>query len=195
MMKKNTIFRSRITLLFLVMIMVFSCRSNDDVVSGGDKQATLKINLQGIDSGVQNLLGNGVMKMASVGNKNFAAPIEQYSEVAFNKDFKMIATLTPVTSSGRNTAKAAIGPMAAAIPAGPQELKIGTKYRIIVYSADGAWLGVRNYIYGQDLPEEGNHFPVNVGETLTFVCLSANSDTVSPGFTPTGVAMLIMIFR
>lgn len=49
-MKKNTIFRSRITLLFLVMIMVFSCRSNDDVVSGGDKQATLKINLQGIDS-------------------------------------------------------------------------------------------------------------------------------------------------
>ena len=186
MMKKNTIFRSRITLLFLVMIMVFSCRSNDDVVSGGDKQATLKINLQGIDSGVQNLLGNGAMKMASVGNKNFAAPIEQYSEVAFNKDFKMIATLTPVTSSGRNTAKAAIGPMAAAIPAGPQELKIGTKYRIIVYSADGAWLGVRNYIYGQDLPEEGNHFPVNVGETLTFVCLSANSDTVSPGFTPTG---------
>lgn len=40
------------------------------------------------------------MKMASVGNKNFAAPVEQYSEVAFNKDFKMIATLTPVTSSG-----------------------------------------------------------------------------------------------
>lgn len=140
-MKKNTIFRSRITLLFLVMIMVFSCRSNDDVVSGGGKQATLKINLQGIDSGVQNLLGNGAMKMASVGNKNFAAPVEQHSEVAFNKDFKMIATLTPVTSSGRNTAKAAIGPMSAAIPAGPQELKIGTKYRIIVYSADGAWLG------------------------------------------------------
>lgn len=53
--------------------MVFSCRSNDDVVSGGDKQATLKINLQGIDSGVQNLLGNGAMKMASVGNKNFCS--------------------------------------------------------------------------------------------------------------------------
>jgi hypothetical protein len=47
--------------------MLFSCRSNDDVVSNGDKQAALKINLQGIDSGVQNLLGNGAMKMASVG--------------------------------------------------------------------------------------------------------------------------------
>ena len=42
-MKKNTIFRGRIALLFLVTIMLFSCRSNDDVVSNGDKQATLKL--------------------------------------------------------------------------------------------------------------------------------------------------------
>jgi hypothetical protein len=94
------------------------------------------------------------MKMASVGNKNFAKPMEQRSEVTFNKDFKLIATLTPVASSVRNTTQAAIGPVAAAAPVGPQELKIGTKYRVIVYSADGVWLGVRNYIYGQDLPEE-----------------------------------------
>jgi hypothetical protein len=80
--------------------------------------------------------------------------MEQRSEVTFNKDFKIIATLSPVASSGRNTAQAAIGPVAAAAPVGPQELKIGTKYRMIVYSADGVWLGVRNYIYGQDLPEE-----------------------------------------
>ena len=33
------------------------------------------------------------MKMASVGNENFAAPMEQRSEVSFNKDFKLIATL------------------------------------------------------------------------------------------------------
>lgn len=92
-MKRNTIFISRIALLLLVMVSVFSCRSNDDVVGGGDKQATLKINLQGIDSGIQNLLGSGAMKMASVGNKNFAAPTEQRSEVAFNNDLNLLQHL------------------------------------------------------------------------------------------------------
>ncbi|WP_275141091.1 hypothetical protein [Elizabethkingia meningoseptica] len=173
----------RTMFLFAMLALVFSCRSNDDV-AGGDKHASLKLNLQGVDySGVQNLMANGAGRVASVSRKTSVPSMEQKVEIPFNDDFKVIATLKPAGSSVKKTVVAAVGSGALSNP-GPQPLVIGTKYKMIIYGADGTWLGERNYIYGQELPEEGSEFAVNVGETLTFVLLSANSQTNKPTLIP-----------
>ncbi len=173
----------RTMFLFAMLALVFSCRSNDDVV-GGDKHASLKLNLQGVDySGVQNLMANGAGRVASVSRKTSVPSMEQKVEIPFNDDFKVIATLKPAGSSVKKTTVAAVG-SGALSNTGPQPLVIGTKYKMIIYGADGTWLGERNYIYGQELPEEGSEFAVNVGETLTFVLLSANSQTNKPTLMP-----------
>ena len=45
MMKKYNIYKQN-SIAFISNDNGFSCRSNDDITGGGDKQATLKINMQ-----------------------------------------------------------------------------------------------------------------------------------------------------
>lgn len=94
-----------ISLLFVLFVFVFSCRNSGDIT--GEK-ASVKVNLLDVENG---LIDEKIQKII----------------VPFNKNYSLVATLVP-NSSSKNISAA---------NKSITELKPGTAYKVIAYNSNG----------------------------------------------------------
>ncbi|MDX8569908.1 hypothetical protein OZ668_18060 [Elizabethkingia sp. HX XZB] len=168
------------TALLLILFAVFSCRSNDSdnkMTAGGT--ANVSINLQGeafddiADLGGQASLTQGVSVSTSA---------VQRKEIPFNKDFTLVAELSPVSNSSGKQAQASLGGNLLAAT-GPTPLGTGIRYKVVVFRSTGEYVTERNYIRGQ----ESSTADLNLdgGSNYTFIAYSVKSQTDLPDVTYT----------
>ena len=91
-MKSKIFTHITVILLFIISFSVLSCRSTTDNVEG-EGQTTVKINLLGITEAM-----DAPIKQASA-VKTEGIQIAYVMEVPYNKDYNIVATITPETSS------------------------------------------------------------------------------------------------
>ncbi len=168
------------TALLLILFAVFSCRSSDSdnkMTAGGT--ANVSINLQGeafddiADLGEQASLTQGVSVSTSA---------VQRKEIPFNKDFTLVAELSPVSNSSGKQAQASLGGNLLAAT-GPIPLGTGIRYKVVVFRSTGEYVTERNYIRGQ----ESSTADLNLdgGSNYTFIVYSVKSQTDLPDVTYT----------
>ncbi|MCT3772504.1 hypothetical protein [Elizabethkingia anophelis] len=166
----------------MLLLAVFSCRSNDSdkVTAGGT--ANVSINLQGeafddtADLGGQASLTQGVSVSTSA---------VQRKEIPFNNDFTLVAELSPVGSSSGKQAQAALGGNLLAAT-GPTPLGTGIRYKVVVFRSTGEYVTERNYARGQ----ESSTADLNLdgGSNYTFIVYSVKSQTDLPDVTYTNTS-------
>lgn len=175
--------------LIIISILLFSCSKKNE--NYGDGMATIKIQFAGteavnIDNKVQKKLSSSHTGLTHT----IYNPIQQI-EVPLNNKYKMIATLTPEKSEDSTssvTKSASIVPKnkVQTISDVQSDLPVGTKYRVLVYSASGSLIEYKDYSVGMTLTSE-NSFRVPIGENYTFVAYSIGTastedlDNIMPG--------------
>ncbi|HFK5564844.1 TPA: fimbrillin family protein [Elizabethkingia anophelis] len=165
---KHTITRIILVIFSLVII---SCRQSDDHIADPGTEtgpASVKINLQGSDYN-----DGGTSKTAGINGTNSAAV--QTEEISFNNnnDYKLVATLSPETSSN---------PRGKAGITGISPLPDGTRYRIAVFDSNGNYITEQIYFTGSEssMPAITG---LNGGSTYTFVVYSIGTQIGLPAIT------------
>ncbi len=170
-MKSNI--KQIITRIILVIfsLVIISCRQSDDHITDPGTEtgpASVKINLQGSDYN-----DGGTSKTAGINGTNSAAI--QTEEISFNNnnDYKLVATLSPETSSN---------PRGKAGITGISPLPDGTRYRIAVFDSNGNYITEQIYFTGSEssMPAITG---LNGGSTYTFVVYSIGTQIGLPAIT------------
>ncbi|CDN73421.1 hypothetical protein [Elizabethkingia anophelis] len=158
-------------ILVIFSLTIISCRqSSDHIADPGTETGpvSVKINLQGSDYN-----DGGTSKTAGINGINSAAV--QTEEISFNNnnDYKLVATLSPETSSN---------PRGKAGITGTNPLPNGIRYRVAVFDSNGNYITEQTYFTGSE-----SSFPaiigLNGGSTYTFVVYSIGTSTGLPAIT------------
>jgi len=181
-MKKNIVNNcSLINTLLLVLsvsilFFVSSCRSTDTESLSLAGPALISVSIKGgaFENGEPR--GNAsasakTIKAAAVSNNN--TPPVQETRVAFNKDFDLVAQLTPVSSA--RTVKASSGPQLAAIE--QEDVLNAIRYKVVVYAEDGTYVTERDYVRGQE--SSAPDLKLNGGSRYTFIVYSLNRTDIN----------------
>ncbi|MCT4142437.1 hypothetical protein HZP65_17025 [Elizabethkingia anophelis] len=158
-------------ILVIFSLTIISCRqSSDHITDPGTETgpASVKINLQGSDYN-----DGGTSKTAGIDGINSAAV--QTEEISFNNnnDYKLVATLSPETSSN---------PRGKAGITGTNPLPNGIRYNVAVFDSNGNYVTERTYFTGSEasMPAITG---LNGGSTYTFVVYSIGTTTGLPAIT------------
>ncbi|AQX00167.1 hypothetical protein [Elizabethkingia anophelis] len=158
-------------ILVIFSLTIISCRqSSDHIADPGTETGpvSVKINLQGSDYN-----DGGTSKTAGINGINSAAV--QTEEISFNNnnDYKLVATLSPETSSN---------PRGKAGITGTNPLPNGIRYRVAVFDSNGNYITEQTYFTGSE-----SSFPaitgLNGGSTYTFIVYSIGTQTGLPAIT------------
>ncbi|HFK5586140.1 TPA: hypothetical protein ACGZ92_002349 [Elizabethkingia anophelis] len=155
-------------ILVIFSLVIISCRQSDDHITDPGTEtgpASVKINLQGSDYN-----DGGTSKTAGINGTNSAAV--QREEISFNNnnDYKLVATLSPETSSN---------PRGKAGITGTNPLPNGIRYNVAVFDSNGNYVTERTYFTGSEssMPAITG---LNGGSTYTFVVYSIGTTTGLP---------------
>lgn len=179
-MKSKIFTHIRVVLLFIISFSVLSCRNTTDNVEG-EGQSTVKINLLGISEAI-----DAPLKQASV-SRNGAIQTAYVAEVPYNKDYNIVATITPDISSVKQNAQtqASVNPTAwTTTPQAPTTNPIGAnvKYLVMVFDENGNRITAQEHVYdSSNQSNTANQMILNAGKNYTFVAISYNN-TTAPTF-------------
>ncbi|AJW65284.1 Fibrobacter succinogenes major domain (Fib_succ_major) [Elizabethkingia miricola] len=159
------------TLMFLFISLV-SCRNSNDTGEFETGPATVKVSLQGSSFEDDASLGTFASKGKTIGLA------EQKEEITFkgNDEYKLVATLTPVTNTGNSLQKTSVN----ATEINP--IGNGVRYRVVVFDNNGNYVTEQNYVNGQTGSDITG---LDGGSTYTFIVYSIGSTTVLPTVTYT----------
>ncbi|MCT4139117.1 hypothetical protein HZP64_17865, partial [Elizabethkingia anophelis] len=166
-------------LLILISIFIFSCRSSDTENSLVKGTAVVNVNLQG--ESFED--GGDSSAQAVIGKDNFGslnASSIQRREVSLNKDFDLIAELSPVKISASSGSQASIKNN---LMAATETTMLGNsvKYKVVVYKSSGEYVTERDYIHGQEAST--SVLNLDGDSNYTFIVYSVNSTTILPSVT------------
>ncbi|MDV3509028.1 hypothetical protein CMU89_18720 [Elizabethkingia anophelis] len=171
--------KSRLALILILssIFFIFSCRGSDTESKLTEGTAVIKVSLNGEAFGDESIL-----KQATQGNKvTTSLEIIQRKTIPFNKDFDLVAELSPVsTSSSVNNEKASLKGAPVAIT---ETILLGSKikYKVVVYKSTGEYVTERDYIHGQE--SSTPILNLDGGSNYTFIAYSINSTTTLPSVT------------
>ncbi|MCT3950236.1 hypothetical protein HZQ32_17055 [Elizabethkingia anophelis] len=160
----------------MLSLCIISCRSTNENIADNNGAAAVKINIKG-----NNFDDNGsLIPQASIGNIGVASGLVQRQEIVFNNndDYKLVATLTPITTATNTLQASSKSNTIAATEVNP--LGIGVKYKVLIFDSNGNYVKEQDYSSGQADPVITN---LNGGSTYTFVVYSIGSKTDLPAVT------------
>ncbi|WP_411898583.1 hypothetical protein [Elizabethkingia bruuniana] len=133
-------------LILFSILFIFSCRGSDSESKLTEGTAVVKVSLSGEAFGDESTL-----TQAALGNK-VSAQLEtlQRKTIPFNKDFDLVAELSPVsTSSSVKNEQASLKGAPMAIT---ETTLLGNniKYKVVVYKSTGEYVTERDYVHGQE---------------------------------------------
>lgn len=181
LMKKNVLkVRSLINCSLLVWSVLFlfivsSCRSTDaenlSTVSG---PALISVRLERASFEDLGTIGNtpASAKGMKAGSVSKRAQV-QHSRLSFNKDFDLVAELTPV-SSDTSVVAAGVRKLSS-VDQG--DLNTGIKYTLVVFAENGEYVTERDYVYGEEA--SAPVLELNGGSKYTFIVYSVNNKTTN----------------
>jgi len=183
-------------LLTTMLMLVLSCSKEDGVPGGGGNGAALvKVKLLGVE------FDDISKRTGPEGSSNRVGQMQAVrlvKEIPFNKDYTLVATLTPTANTagegkggdtptkdvavernsiGDTKIAAARDNHIAALVRSP--LDQGIAYRLLVYDADGVYVTEADYTAGGANPE----LQLDGGSTYTFVCYSIGGTGALPAVT------------
>lgn len=165
--------------VILLLLESTSCSTTNDTLEENSGYATVKVNLKGTSFEDELQLGN----LASVNGLASNKQQFQIVDLKGNDDFQIKAELTPVNNSNNIEQVTAvnINPVAATET---NALKIGIKYKLVVYAEDGSYVMEQDYTSGQEA-----NIPaitaLKAESTYNFVVYSIGSITDLPVITYT----------
>lgn len=162
-------------ILFVISFSILSCRSTTDNVEA-EGQTAVKINLLGIIEASE-----APQKQASI-NRTEMISAAYVAEVPYNKDYNIIATITPETvSPAKINTQASVNPSAwTTTPQTPTTNPIGTnvKYLVMVFDENGNRITAQEKVYDSSTQSNSaNQMILNAGKNYTFVAVSYNTTT------------------
>ncbi|WP_462350387.1 hypothetical protein [Elizabethkingia bruuniana] len=175
-MKSKIFMHITVLLLLIIYFSVLSCRSTTDNVEG-EGQTTVKINLLGITEAMDTPL-----KQAAA-SRTEGIPTAYVTEIPYNKDYNIVATITPEISSVKTNAQAqaSVNPSAwTTTPQTPSTNPIGpnVKYLVMVFDENGNRITAQEKIYdSSNQSDTANQMILNAGKDYTFVAISYNTAT------------------
>lgn len=164
--------------LIIVSFSISSCRSSSDPIGEG-KETSVIINLKGVSDASESPL-----KQASINGIGDRSSF--IAELPYSKDYNIIATITPETSSAKNMTQAAINPAAWTITPGPSStttpLAATVKYLVMVFDENGNRITAQEKIYDASTQSNTtNQMILDAGKNYTFIAVSYNT-AVAPTF-------------
>ncbi|WP_278551505.1 hypothetical protein [Elizabethkingia bruuniana] len=175
-MKSKIFMHITVLLLLIIYFSVLSCRSTTDNVEG-EGQTTVKINLLGITEAMDTPL-----KQAAA-SRTEGIPTAYVTEIPYNKDYNIVAMITPEISSVKTNAQAqaSVNPSAwTTTPQTPSTNPIGpnVKYLVMVFDENGNRITAQEKIYdSSNQSDTANQMILNAGKDYTFVAISYNTAT------------------
>lgn len=167
------------TSLYRYMVVVFiplitlSCRSTTDNPEKEGK-VTVKINLLGVAETSDTSISSSRM-----------IPVAYVAEVPYDKNFNLVATITPEVPAIKTNAQTAVNPSALTItPQPPTTSPIGVnvKYLVMVFDENGNRITAQEKVYdSSNQSNTADQMILNAGKDYTFVAISYNS-AIAPVF-------------
>ncbi|WP_278550945.1 FISUMP domain-containing protein [Elizabethkingia bruuniana] len=157
-----------IIILFLFSVL-FSCHNTDRDNKLINGTATIKINMLGDD-----FENNTVLETQASSNNNTSIKGEgvQRKEIPFNKDYTLVAELSPASSGNIPEAYASLNDRTKAV-AEINNLKERIRYKVIVFETNGEYVTERDYTRGQESSSE--ILSLQGGKDYIFIAYSINS--------------------
>lgn len=175
-MKRSIFIPVTILLLFIVFFSILSCRNTTDNAEGEGK-VVVKINLRGITEASE----------ASV-NRSSAIPAVYVREVSYNKDYNVVATITPENPVVKTNTRASLNPSAwTTTPQPPTTNPIGVnvKYLVMVFDENNNRITAQEKVYdSSNQSNTDSEIILNAGKNYTFVAVSYNT-AMAPVFNAT----------
>ncbi|TJY60124.1 hypothetical protein FAZ19_23000 [Sphingobacterium alkalisoli] len=163
--------RGKGALIAFIACTVFVVSCGKEEMNMGNGAASVKVNLQGVQTGTSSLVKVGSTNLK--GQQSESA-VQQVA-VPFDDTYQLVATLVPASNGNGLTKLAATTVDRDPLPAGVQ-------YRVVVYDQEtGAYVADKVYSAGAPNPEP---FGLFTGKTYTFVSYSVRSNSTVPAVDP-----------
>ncbi|MEN5058931.1 fimbrillin family protein [Sphingobacterium kitahiroshimense] len=176
----------RVSLFALIALLVVSCKKGDGKAgSGAPGPATITVtaNSGGFNDGVARIKAQGKTAGLLAGDDG----VLQRDTADWDQDYMIVSELSVENNKSKRPVKDSL---TAGINASEtDELKVGTKYRLLVYDVDGKYVDERLYTHGSESSTE--RLVLNGGHTYTFVAYSVNTDVEPPPVTFDGEQTLV----
>ena len=176
-MKSNIKLTITKIILVIFSLVIISCRQSDDHITDpgtGIGQTEVRINLKG-----SNFEDDSALKSKTT-NTGINTLAVQTEELTFNDndDYKLVATLTPITNTDNSGNKTSVN----TIKSNP--IVDRTRYKVVVFNNNGNYVTEQNYIAGQEASAP-SITGLNGGSSYTFVVYSLGLTTALPDITYT----------
>ncbi|HCD9236050.1 TPA: hypothetical protein NEG48_003069 [Elizabethkingia anophelis] len=154
---------------------IMACRNTNDAMESTKGEAKVKVVIVG--SNFEDVSGLGTQALA--GRQGIMPVAEQKEEIPLNgtDDYKLVATLTPVSYINGYQASSKVN-TSAVTETNP--LTGGIMYKVIVYDNTGKYISEQDYISGQNGPDI---IGLNGDSTYTFVVYSTGDTGSVPATT------------
>ena len=160
--------------LALFFLLFQACQKSDQEISPSQAQVKVSVWVGEPEQDRITLASNKTIRRSS-------DQVIQNAEIKLDKGTSLEVSLVQASQGsliGGSTQSASDGISKSAAASVRKPLTEGVKYRVAVYSEQGNYLESHDYTYGSGDPSET--FPLNAGETYTFVAYSVNSETDLP---------------
>jgi len=154
--------------LIQFLLVIFSCRTSEN--ESIDRQAIIKINIEGSDFESSNFNINKLASVSSIKENNFEIPI--------NNKYSYAAKLITENSSPKTRSSSTVTK--------------GIKYRVVIFteSPNNTFVTQKVYTVGQSKPDDGEDLLLDGGKTYLFAIYSYNSTTAPPAVNPKDTSTL-----
>lgn len=164
----NTSIYRYITAIFISFI-ILSCRGTTDN-TGTEGQVVVKINLLGIIE----TQDTSVSRVRAISAAYIA-------EVAYNKDFNLVATIVPEVPVLKINSRKSLNPSALTVTPQPpttRPIDANVKYLVMVFDENGSRITAQEKIYDStNQSNTANQMILDAGKNYTFVAISYNTAT------------------
>ncbi|OPC00284.1 hypothetical protein BAS09_16495 [Elizabethkingia ursingii] len=164
----NTSIYRYITAIFISFI-ILSCRGTTDN-TGTEGQVVVKINLLGI-----------IETQDAPVSRVRAISAAYIVEVAYNKDFNLVATIVPEVPVLKINSRKSLNPSALTVTPQPpttRPIDANVKYLVMVFDENGSRITAQEKIYDStNQSNTANQMILDAGKNYTFVAISYNTAT------------------
>ncbi|HIB8182129.1 TPA: FISUMP domain-containing protein [Elizabethkingia anophelis] len=162
------ILKKRLLIILVLFIAISSCRSTD-TENRIEAQGRVKVNIMGIEYFDTTIIG----LKESPEKKTYTKTERKVLQI--NNNLAIISELIPIANSAKNDQNTSI-------TSGLEDLKSGTRYKIVIYDEGGVYLMERDYVRGQER-ENDLSFNLNSDDKYTFIIYTVGSSTEIPSIT------------
>lgn len=171
LLKNSAFFTIGICVLFLT----FSCSNTKSESIAAQGPALISIHLEGDSYTDEATVGNVPSPpRASGGAVNANNSGIHRSIVAFNRDFDLVAELSPVSSVKSSTVLKGAQKFSTVKNS---DLSAGILYKLLVYAENGAYVTERDYIHGDE--QKASALVLDGGSKYTFIVFSVNRTNIN----------------